>query len=183
MSTTDTEEVSAPDAPSFADLYMQILNRDYPEDQMRAIHERFQFCCGKHHALISNVQPGEIALVEKALHYYFGGKRNRGWWWQKAWDGSYQAEVVDMTDVYPPPRYPWNWCGVTFLFDEWRTQILANERAAKQVRLGDWVSFSHKGQVYKGQIIGGRTKASVLVGHSKWSVPYSQLTKLGVNPL
>lgn len=109
--------------------------------------------------------------------YYYGCARNKGLWWRK--DGAeYAVEFNHQTKVFPPPRKPWEWCGSTMIFPDWHLEVQEQATAARTVKIGDTVTFSHKGQTYQGIVAGGRARATVIVGHSKWHVPYTELTRV-----
>jgi hypothetical protein len=127
------------------------------------------------HGIIAGIPRDQVELVERYLGHFLACTRGKGIWWVAQGKGMYGAEFVTMSKVSPPPQRPWEWDGTTLLFESWQEQEAAQRAAARQFRMGDQVQFTHKGTTYQGVICGGRKKASVLVGHGKWGVPYSEL--------
>jgi hypothetical protein len=169
------------------DALMTLMTPSGDEDaRHKAIMDRITWCtqlyngrpaCINRHGTIYHVQPTEIRDVENTLSYYYGCRNHKGLWWRK--DGAeYAVEFATQTKVSPPPSKPWEWCGTTMIFPDWHMEVQEQATAARAVKIGDTVTFSHKGQTYQGIVAGGRTRATIIVGHSKWHVPYTELTRV-----
>jgi hypothetical protein len=161
------------------ELEIELIRPTGPEvskERMLEILGRVQWCCQNRHGALNHVPASETREVGYTLTYYYGCRSNKGAWWTKNRDGTYSVEFAHQTKVYPPPNKPWRWCGKTILFEDWMVREHEEEDAANNFRVGDIVSFTHKGVPYAGTIIGGRKRATVLVGSTKWYVPYTDLS-------
>lgn len=158
------------------------------EEQMQQIldlvewHERSDgHSCVHRHGVIRDLEKSDYPAVSYTLTYYYGSLPSKGAWWQKQEDDTWVVEFVEMTKVAPPPQKPWEWCGEAMYFTEWQQRFTAQASklrdAKSRFRDGDWVTFVHNGQTHTGLIANkGPKRATVMVGHSKWHVPYALLT-------
>ena len=141
------------------------------------VMQRIERCaCGKH-GVIRNVEKKDEQLVLRAINYYYGCK---GQWWTKTTNKTRDVEFVPMTKTFPPPRRPWEWCGKTILFQDWKDREANNEELKNKFKIGQKVSFCGKytkGQIIIGIISGLNSRAKVIVPGQEtwWNVPYENL--------
>lgn len=152
---------------------------DLHEMYEAAIMHRVDWHCPGRHGVVRNVEKKDQNIISNAIIYFYGSK---GQWWKQSEGkakGVLDVEFVHMTKVFPPPRKPWEWCGTTILFEDWKKQEDDNRRERKKFKVGMMVSFSHKGQTISGVIAGLNKRAKVVVPGDLerwWNVPYDLLT-------
>lgn len=129
--------------------------------------------CGEHrHGSLRGIPKAALRDVDLMLRRTIGAYPREGAWW------SQQGQTWAVEFTSRPWEHPWDMCGTTLLYADWRQQLQDREKARSRFLIGDRVAFSHRGVRYEGIISGGRKRATVIVGHSKWHVPYTQLTRL-----
>ena len=149
------------------------------EERMeQLLEDRVLWCCEGRHGYVMGLTTPEADEMNYTLEYYYGCKPNRGSWWQKEPDGTYNVEFCHQAKVYPPPNRPWGWCGETDLFSDWKARELQQAVTKSRFQMGDRVRFAYRGQTFEGIIAGGRKRATVIAGHRKFYMPYSYLTKI-----
>ena len=147
-------------------------------DEARALFKQFEelnliewHSCGpKHGAIRAHARldnPSKIQ-VEQMLITFYGEKG--------IWVNKFGIEFYDNTSVYPPGKRPWNWCGTSILFEEWRLREEQNYQAGLNFQLGDKVSFEHKGEVIVGRVSNIGKRVTVIIPNGTWYVPARELT-------
>ena len=131
--------------------------------------------CRVNHGAIIDIAHSDTNDVVRYLRHFYGCEPKKGEWWTKQPDGNWSVEFSDSIHGYYSK--PWDFCGASILFEDWQERDKEYNATKVQFRVGDHVRFEHKGWEYHGVITGGRTRATVLVDHSKWNVPYTMLTK------
>jgi len=188
------ETENKPNFPIGTDPRLSKLQADH--DKYKPLMEtleaggRLHWCEPWRHGYITHLRKEETQDVSRALTYFFGSAPRDGQWWlSDPQTLLWSVEFTHQTKVFPPPKYPWDWCGKTHLFNKWKDQVYAESVAqvefASAYRVGDRVQFSQKGTLLTGILIsipsGKRAKrAKVLCDHDTWYVPISQITKVGV---
>jgi hypothetical protein len=135
----------------------------------------------KMHGCIINLTQSQANEVNKYLiqkySAYSKGRGIKGAWWTKSEKNPslLNVEFIDMTRSRYCYRWPWQYDGFTFLMGALKAAEEKRQVLSSQFRFGDDVYFDHQGSRHYGQIIGGRTRATVMVGNMKWRVSYSLL--------
>jgi hypothetical protein len=128
--------------------------------------------CKGRHGVVRNIEQQYFAEVADMLVYFFGNKCYKN---TKNADGTWNFEFVPMTKVFPPPRRPWEWCGETVLFNDWKEQERKEHLASLSFTYGDKVKFFHKGKTHRGIVAGMNKRITVIVGNAKWHIPPLEL--------
>ena len=156
---------------------LAVLNEQ--RDLYKPVLDRAEWCCQGSHGVIRNVQKKDEQLVARAINYFYGCK---GQWWKKNATKTMDVEFVPMTKVFPPPRKPWEWCGKTILFQDWKDQEDTNRNLMSNFKIGQSVYFFHKGEQISGIIAGLNKRAKIVIPGQEtwWNVPYSELRRLAL---
>lgn len=160
---------------------LEILRAMLPKEEVVAEYRRLfetviEWHCEGRHGVVRNIdiRDPKTRTIQDMLIYHFGSKC----FWMKKIQGSiYDLEFVHMAKVYPPPKKPWEWCGTSVLFADWQQKEQIQRNAAQQFRIGDTVSFFHKGKKLTGIVSNVNKRITVIVDHAKWYVPATQLGK------
>lgn len=138
-----------------------------------------EWCCEGRHGVIRSVPKAEIGAVQEAINYFMG--HGGSWWTGTKRSKKRSVEFVAMTKVFPAPRKPWEWCGETVLYPDWKERVAADRLAREQFVRGDAVTFEHKGVEKRGAFshFTRAGRAAVLVmGEGQWTLPPSAMTKV-----
>ena len=136
-------------------------------------------CPGRHGVVRNVVWAEEGESVSATLEYFFGCRGGHGLWWKKDAGGTYDGEFVHMCKVFPPPKKPWEWCGLSVLFADWQAAESAERSRLREFKIGDEVAFTHKGETLTGIVVNKKKRLTVLIGHQKWYVPVSSVAATG----
>lgn len=141
-------------------------------EEMRKKYESFiesgklEWHCEGRHGVLRDCSKADYQV----LVWFFGNKCG----WRKGND----VEFFHMAKVSPPPKKPWGWCGTSVLFEDWHQGVKENVDAVQELRVGDTVGFTHKGEFHNGVVIRKRGQAcTVLEGHKQWRVPGHMLER------
>lgn len=134
--------------------------------------------CPGRHGVVRDVPAKSAGRVQRVIEWHLGHGACK---WTKTVNGKTSVEFVDMTKVFPAPKRPWQWCGETILFADWRDSENADTVALATFRLGERVAFVHKGQIVSGEVtkINRKTVSIHVSGQGSWTVPPTQLYKVG----
>jgi hypothetical protein len=123
--------------------------------------------------VVRSIPKAEVNRAYETLVYFYGAKCG---WQKKNSDGTADIEFVHMTKVYPSPTQPWEWCGTSVIFEDWRMQKEGQIAAAHAFKCGDEVAFAFKGEQLRGLVWGAATRVTVVVkNRGKFYVPASGL--------
>jgi hypothetical protein len=124
--------------------------------------------CAGRHGVVRGVGRNDVQEIAEMLVFYFGDRC----YWTKSMSGLTDFEFVHQAKVYPPPRKPWGWCGVSVLFaqnQEWE----ARERTASLAfKPGQMVEFTAKGVVKRGLVssINAKSISVTVIDEGTWRV-------------
>ena len=151
-----------------------------------------EWCCPGRHGVIRNIPESMWYEVSKMISHFMGGDHRTGQWWitdkhRVMWkfpDGREEVtklchvEFNAQTKVYPPPKKPWQWCGKTVLFEEWKQREAASASIARTLKIGQRVSFEYKGRTFEGMVANVTKRATVITTQGKFYIPVRMLTIL-----
>jgi len=124
--------------------------------------------CINRHGVVRGVGRNDVNEIGEMLVYFFGDKC----FWTKSMSGLTDFEFVHQTKVYPPPRKPWLWCGVSVLFAEYQEQESRNRAASLAFKPGQMVEFTARGTVKRGLVasINAKSISVTVIDEGTWRV-------------
>jgi hypothetical protein len=130
--------------------HLDRIEAEAPE--MRASWEALDIAwhCPGRHGVVLGVPANRAGYVQRVIEWHVGQGACK---WTKPVDGKQDVEFVHMTKVFPPPRKPWGWCGVTILFDAWKRREEAEKEAGQAFKRFDEVTFTYRGVTKTGRVI------------------------------
>jgi hypothetical protein len=142
--------------------------------EMRGLYDSLiEWHCPGRHGVIRNVRPADLSKVVEMLTYFFGNRC--------CWRSGSDLEFVHMTKVFPAPKRPWEWCGTSVLFEDWKQREIRQSDARAAFRVGNRVRFEYKGRQFEGLIYGmGGKRCSIVIEGSEivYYMPPTSLTKV-----
>jgi hypothetical protein len=129
--------------------------------------------CEGRHGVVRNIANKAQMQQTLMLNYFFGDRC--------AWDNQKgELEFVHMTKVYPAPTKPWQWCGTTVLFNDWKVREETAQSSLQAFKIGDRVRFEYKGRRFEGLVAGKNKRCTVVVEGSEvvYYIPATSLTKV-----
>ena len=92
------------------------------ERRMREILDtEVKWCCPGRHGALMNIDPDNLDEYLQTLSYFYAAEPDEGIWIRKHKDSDIvDLEFTHMAKVFPPPEFPWGWCGKSILFPERR---------------------------------------------------------------
>ena len=130
-------------------------------------------CMNRHGTVTGIKSVAERNEIVRTLNWFFGDRcawRTRG--------ARPSLEFVHKAKVFPPPSKPWEWCGESVLFEDWRRDEEQARSLAASFRLGEKVAFTAKGRTIEGIVSNAGKRVTVVTDGQKWYVPAGQLTRL-----
>jgi hypothetical protein len=126
--------------------------------------------CRGRHGIVCNVCDRDLKKIVTMLEYFFGEdcyhKRTK-------FNGKvYDIEFVHMTKVSPSPTRPWEWCGVTMLFQKELAREYKSRKLLSKFSNGQRVLFNYARMHLKGTVV-GTTRTQLRVDCDKNGIVYS----------
>jgi hypothetical protein len=101
--------------------------------------------------------------VSDALTYAHASSPKDGQWWLTEED---HCSVEATYQATGRCRFPWQWCGETILFQNWKEFVIRRDIARRQLRVGMNVSFIHNGTQKTGVVSRINRKTVTVIGET-----------------
>jgi hypothetical protein len=133
--------------------------------------------CQGRHGVVRHVANADWQKVQRMLEWFMGHGCCR---WIADGPGTYAVEFVHMTKVSPAPTKPWEWCGETVLFGDWKAKVEQTRKAVQTFREGQRVKFDHAGRTRYGLVasVNEKTVSVIVEGEGRWRCSPGGLTKI-----
>lgn len=164
-------------------LYGTQADRDAEAAKNRALYDsRIEWhtradgktCTGRH-GVVRGVTKAEWNDIAEMLIYFMGDKP---YWTTKSVKGKFDVEFAyQCTGGYAERVLkPWQWCGESALFEDWRQRHEDEQDAAARFRPGMKVAFTYKGARKVGLVTNAVHRITVVVeGEGRYYWPASDL--------